>query len=623
MIFDSSNDAKEQVRQATDIVDLVGSYVEMRRQGRNWVARCPFHDDRRPSLNVNAERQTWRCWVCNIGGDCFEWVMQKERVDFRDALQILADRAGIVITRQQRGPDAEPGSPEDKPTLYNAMAWAEKQFRDCLLQSPEGAAARDYLLGRGITGESIERFRLGYSPDGWQWLLDRSRRSSFSHEVLDACGLVGRTQSGNFYDRFKGRVIFPIHDAQGRAIAFGGRVLPNENKDNMAKYVNSPETRLFTKSDNLYAFNLARDVVEKERAVVVVEGYTDVVIAHQCGVRNVVAVLGTAINQRHLRLLRRFANTIYLVLDGDAAGQRRTNEVLELFVAEAMDLRIMTLPEGLDPADFFLSRGAEEFRSLLGGAVDALEHRMRVSTHGINLAGDTHGANRALEEILATVARTPRDMNSMANILREHQIIARLAKMFSVDEEVLRQRANELRQRQQAAPARNLEPEPAPAQSLGPPISLRSLTPDEVELLEIVVAHPELAPMAFASWRADDLRSPPARLLFNSMKLLHDQGEPLDITHVLGELEDSRLKSLLVEIDEAARAKDALALEPADSRLKNLCQRVVSRREDRQRQETRTALELGKMDFQKEIETLKQLYEVEKHRRGLGPPTEG
>ncbi|MFO0903621.1 MAG: DNA primase [Pirellulales bacterium] len=620
MIFDSANDAKEQVRQATDIVDLVGSYVELRRQGRGFVARCPWHDDRRPSLNVNPDRQTWRCWVCNIGGDCFEWVMQKERVEFRDALQILADRAGITLVKQ-RGPEAKPGSPDDKATLYSAVAWAEQLFRECLLHSPQAAAARDYLAGRGITADSIDRFRLGYSPDSWTWLIEQAGRSrKFSTEVLEACGLVGRSQSGSEYDRFRGRVIFPIHDTQRRPIAFGGRVLPGSDREG-AKYVNSPETRLFTKSDNLYAFDLARDVVQKERSVVVVEGYTDVVLAHQSGVTNVVAVLGTAINQRHIRLLRRFAETIYLVLDGDVAGQRRTNEVLELFVAEAMDLRIMTLPEGQDPADFFLSQGAEAFRQMLGTAVDALEHRIRVSTHGVNLTVDTHRANQALEQIVATVARTPRDMNAAPNIMREHQILTRLARAFSVDEEVLRQRAKELRGQQAKSGTRPSEPEGPQVQ--GPPIMLRSLPPEEVELLEIAVVHPELAPMAFAAVRVDELKSPHARLLFNSMKLLHDQGEPLDFNHVLGELEDGRLKSLLVEIDESARAKDAVALEPAESRMKQLCERLAARRDERERRETRAALETGKLDFQKEIEALKKLFEDEKHRRGLGPPTEG
>lgn len=622
MFHGFSQEVKEQVRQATDIVDLVGSYLELRRLGRNFVARCPWHDDRRPSLNVNPVRQSWRCWVCNIGGDVFEFVMRKERVEFPEALRILADRAGIQLAKS--APTTAPGSPDDKATLYQAMAWAERLFAECLAKSAEGEAARQYLVERGISAASIERFRLGYSPDNWQWLFDRSRATSFQPEVLEACGLVGRSQTtGKPYDRFRGRLIFPIHDLQGRAIAFGGRVLPGMSGEQLAKYVNSPESRLFTKSDQLYALDLARDAVVKRRALVVVEGYTDVVLAHQCGVENVVAVLGTAINSRHLKQLQRFADTVYLVLDGDVAGQRRTNEVLELFVAEQMDLRILTLPDGMDPADFFLQRGADEFQALLGTAVDALEHRIRVSTQGLNRAVDTHRANRALDEIVTTIARAPRatGVPSADRVFREQQILVRLAREFSVDEALLRARVQELRTQQRPRPA--AEGPVAVPEAVLPPIPLRSLPADEVELLEIAVSSPELAASMFARVGTEDLTAAPVRLLFNSLKFLCEQGEPLDFNHVLTELDDARLKCLLVEIDEAARAKAEVTTMPADSRLDQLCTRLGARRLERQRREAQAALEQGKLGFHKEMETLQKLFVMEKDRRGLSAPTEG
>jgi DNA primase len=212
-------------------------------------------------------------------------------------------------------------------------------------------------------------------------------------------------RTGNYYDRFKGRVIFPIRDTQNRTIAFGGRILPKIADENAAKYVNSPETRLYTKSDTLYALDIVRSSITKSRQLTIVEGYTDVILCHQHGVNDVVACCGTALNDRHIRLLKRFADTVYLVLDGDAAGQSRTNDILELFVAAQMDLRILTLPEELDPAEFMEERGGEAFRNLLVGASDALEHKIRTATRGIDLARDTHRANLALEDILTTIAR--------------------------------------------------------------------------------------------------------------------------------------------------------------------------------------------------------------------------
>src|SRR4029079_14762972 len=257
--------------------------------------------------------------------------------------------------------------------------------------------------------------------------------TAFSPKVLEAVGLVGKSEkSGNYYDRFKGRVIFPIRDTQGRVVAFGGRILPSATDENAAKYVNSPETRLYTKSDTLYALDVVRNNVAKSRQLTVVEGYTDVILCHQHGVDDVVACCGTALNERHIRLLKRFADTVFLVLDGDAAGQNRTNDILELFVAAQMDLRILTLPEELDPAEFMEERGGKAFRELLTGAIDALEHKIRTAIRGIALARDTHRANLALEDILKTIAQGVSGVSMGTTGLRAQQLLARLGRPFSL-----------------------------------------------------------------------------------------------------------------------------------------------------------------------------------------------
>ncbi len=615
-------DEKERVRQATDIVDLIGGYLPLRRQGRIYVALCPWHDDSRPSLQVNPDRQSWKCWVCDLGGDVFSFFMKKEGVDFREALQMLAERAGVLLATAPQG-KAQPGSPEDKRTLYQAMQWAEEQFHRCLLQAPEAAPARSYVQERGLSPASVQRFRLGYAPDSWQWILERARSTSFSPAVLEAADLVRKSPtSGRPYDAFKGRLIFPIHDTQGRTIALGGRVLPGQAPEHAGKYINSRETRLFSKSDQLYGLDLARETVSKTREIVVVEGYTDVIVAHQVGVNHVVAVLGTALGPRHIRVLRRFVDKVILVLDGDEAGQRRTNEILELFVAEQVDLRILTLPDELDPCDFLLQRGAEPFREMLAGAVDALAHKLRVATRGINLTQDTHRANLALEEILATIAKAPRSLTATTTEtrLREQQLLARLAREFAVTEAVLRTRLNDLRRK----PTGGVTPVRPAAEALSKPAPrVRDLDPPEVELIEILLVHPELVAEAIREIEAGQLKSAAVRTMYHTFHSLHDADRTPDFGNVLTELEDANLKNILVELDERAHAKAEEAQDDALARLRGLIDHFRYELETKDRPQKLAALESKRLSEQEELTALQHLIAQERNRQGISAPTDG
>ncbi|OHB78452.1 MAG: DNA primase, partial [Planctomycetes bacterium RBG_16_64_12] len=467
MSFGSSSDTKEQVREAIDIVDLVGKYVQLRRQGRVYVGLCPWHDDTRPSLQVNPERQSFKCWVCDIGGDIFSFVMKMEGVEFREALAMLADRAGIPLRTTPPIRAASPGiagapaseavsaafpggdsAGERKRVLYRAMAWAETQYHDCLLQAPAAEPARKYLERRGITPESIRKFHLGFSPNEPDWLLRRVQGAESRAKVLETIGVLARSPEGGWYDRFRGRLLFPIRDTQDRPVGLGGRVLPESGLASRAKYINSPETPLFTKSDHLYGMDVARTALRKSRTALVMEGYTDCIVAHQHGFEDAVAVLGTALTERHVRILKRFVDRIVLVLDGDEAGRRRANEVLELFVAQNVDLRILTLPEGMDPAEFLAEHGAEAFGDLLATrSLDALEHAFRTETEGVDLDRDVHAASRALERLLAILARAPRlrPDSSHDDRFRQEKTLQRLAARFRVPEQDVRQRLIALR----------------------------------------------------------------------------------------------------------------------------------------------------------------------------------
>jgi DNA primase len=623
--FTSSFDAKEQIRQAIDIVDLAGQYLQLRREGRIYKALCPWHDDSRPSLQINPERQSFKCWVCNIGGDIFSFMMKIENVEFREALGMLAERAGIRVQgsgfRVQGSGDRESldrveslTDPNDKQTLYRAVAWAEEQYHRWLIQAPEAAVARGYLEERGLSSETIGKYRLGYGPPEWDRLLQLARAAGFHEKVLERAGLCKPRPNGpGHYDYFRGRVLFPIRDPQGRPVGFGGRILPQFAENNPAKYINSPETPLFSKSKLLYGLDTAREIIGKTHQAVVMEGYTDVLIARQFGVVNAVAVLGTAMGERHIQLLRRHAaDTITLVLDGDAAGQKRTNEILELFIAGQIDLRIATPPDGLDPCDFLLSRGSEPFQLLLDGAVDALEHAFSTATRGLDVRRDPHEANRALEKLLQTIAKAPRLLatTSSDHILREATMLGRLARMFELQEELLRRRLADLRRGQARPKLRGdnfVEIEPL------------ELSGWERELLELVLLNPESMPAMAETIRADSLAAAHLRLIYARCCQLAAAGIRPDFERLMLEFDDERIKCLLVDVEEQARLKSA---GDTSARLRDLLKWHQRKHDETTVQAQARALAEQTLGDDEGLRVFAQLIEQERHLRGISAPME-
>lgn len=607
----SSFDVKDRIRQAVDIVELARGYLDVRRQGRIYRAICPWHDDSRPSLQINAERQIFKCFVCDIGGDIFSFVMRMENVEFREALEILADRAGIALQPAGSTPG---GDGHGKREMFQAAAWAEAEFHRCLLFAPEAEAARNYLQARGISEESIRRFCLGYSPDEWDWLVKKAKASSHRLETLERVGLANRKQQGSgYYDRFRGRLLFSIRDPQGRAVAMGGRTLPGVGRADAAKYINSPETPLFSKSALLYALDTAKESTIRSREIIVVEGYTDCILARQNGIENVVAVLGTALTDRHVPLLKRFADRVILVLDGDEAGQRRANEILEIFVAQQMDLRILTLPDGLDPCDFIRRHGADEFRNRLSGAIDALEHKVRDVTKRLDPAAGDHQANAALEEILATIAkaRGSHSTSNAARAVRETQFLQRLARQFGISLDVLCRRLDDLRRRGSKPPsATAVENEPRRARN----------DVWERELLALLLCHPHLWKVADKSILPEWLREGHCRNIYELGCDSARNGRIPTFERLLLEFEDAETKQLLVELESSGAGESC---EQPEFILNELTASFRRRRENRRAEQDNSLFQQRTLNEKEELELLLKIHRREQDRHGLPAPADG
>jgi DNA primase len=643
--FSIDNDVKDRIRTAVDIIDLVGSYVQLRRQGANFVGLCPFHEDRRPSFNVNPNRQTWKCWVCDKGGDVFSFLMEKERITFPEAIQMLAERSGIALAPSGLGNRREASS-DYKKTLYEAMAWACSQYHQFLLKDPSSQMARAYLSDRGITAASIERYCIGYAPNSWSWLVDQGTAHGLKPEVLEAVGLLAKSEKGTRYDRFRGRVLFPIRDPQGRPIAVGGRVLPGAATD-QAKYVNCNETRLYHKSHQLYGLDIAKETIHKNRTAVVMEGYTDVIMANQYGITNAVAVCGTALGESHIQLLRRYCDSVVLLLDGDEAGQRRTNEILELFIAAQLDLRVATLPDNLDPCDFLIERGADAMQAVLARTVDALEHKLSLVCRGFDPLIDTHRSNAALEQMLDLLAKAPKSslLNNESARLRQEQILMRLSRQFGVESPSLRQRLERLREQVATRLRPRIETDRISSEGSQrvrdssktvdargvaivdvrvqePPRAYRfsEMSGVELELFEILVLHPELIPFALERFPMAALLSETARALWQTYMDLELAGYALDFGSIMSATEDLTLKNVLVSLEQEATQKTEVIKLDADQRLHGLCDRLARQDQMLQEQHKVRALESKDLAANEEMDLLQQVIEQARTRQGLLPP---
>ncbi len=392
----------DQVQAAADMVDLVGQYTQLRKAGANYSGRCPFHEERTPSFSVNPAEKLFYCFGCGAGGNVFGFVQQKENLDFAAAVEYLADRYGVALEYEESDARGE-AERRRRERLRSLLEQATNYYERVLHESPAAAPAREYLAGRRLGDEVGRRFRLGYSLPGWNSLHAAALAARYTDQELVDAGLVIPGKRGEPYDRFRGRIMFPLADDRGRTLGFGARTMGDEKP----KYLNSPETVLYHKSEALFGLDKARGSAAREDRVFVVEGYTDVLALVQCGIDNVVASMGTSLTEQQLRRLARVTRNLYLCFDADAAGIGAMSRALSLGRRLGLALHVVRIPEGLDPADYVLSAaGADGFRQLVGRAQTLLQFHVRLALDSNDLERP-EGRARAfarLKEVLAAAA---------------------------------------------------------------------------------------------------------------------------------------------------------------------------------------------------------------------------
>jgi DNA primase len=404
----------ERVRDAVDMAELVGTKTDLRRVGSRWTGLCPFHDERTPSLSVDPERGLYHCFGCGVGGDAIRFVQETEALDFPEAVEALADRYGVRLEREEDDPAAEQRR-RRRERLHALLERAAGYYSAYLWESREAERAREYLADRGFSESVTREFRVGYAPSAWDRMIVGAQRSGFSPEELVAAGLAQRGRGGAIYDRFRARIMFPLANARGRVLGFGARAMAEGRGP---KYLNTSENELYHKGRQLFGIDLARREAAKSGRIVVVEGYTDVLALHQAGIRESVAIMGTALTQEQLAELARSAPRVVLALDADRSGQEAMLRAARAAEDRRVDLRVAELPEGKDPADAVTHGELRSFEEHLDRAMGIVEFQVRRVLADADL--DTPaGRDRALEEARKLIAAVPERTASRDALVRE------------------------------------------------------------------------------------------------------------------------------------------------------------------------------------------------------------
>ncbi|QFT89884.1 DNA primase [Bacillus sp. THAF10] len=418
-----------QIRQSSDIVDVISEYVQLKKQGRNYFGLCPFHGESTPSFSVSPDKQIFHCFGCGAGGNAFNFIMDIEGISFVEAAQKLAKSANVALDIPEETKSTHDGKQSDIKWMMDAHALLHKFYHHLLLNTKEGQEAYDYVTGRGFTDEILKRFGVGYALNSWDFALKFLTKRGYSSQLMEKAGLlIEKEHTAEYYDRFRNRIMFPIHDHKGNVIAFSGRVLG----EGEPKYLNSPETALFNKSQILYNFHQARPHIRKQEQVLLFEGFADVIAADGAGFSNSVATMGTSLTEEHARILRRHVENVTICYDGDQAGMDAAYKAAALLIQQGCYVRIAMLPDKMDPDDYIRKKGADAFKQdIIGASVTFMSYKLKYLRKGRNMK-DEGERMRYVEDVL-------KEISMLSKAVERDHYLRQLSEEFSISLDALKE----------------------------------------------------------------------------------------------------------------------------------------------------------------------------------------
>ncbi len=459
-----SAETTDRIKQATDIVEVIGDFVSLKKRGSNYIACCPFHNEKSPSFNVNPARQIYKCFGCGQAGDAIKFVMDVEGIGYGEALRFLAQKYQIEIEEQQNTPE-EVNRQNERESLYIVLNFAQQYFHKILTENPDGQGiGLSYFRGRNLSNPTINEFGLGYSLDLWDGLYKEAMKRGYKQEILEKAGLITHKSDENkTYDRFRGRVMFPIHNVSGKVVGFGARILVNDKSQ--AKYLNSPETDVYHKSKILYGISHAKNAIRQADVCYMVEGYLDVISLHQAGIKNVVASSGTSLTEDQIRLVARFTQNITILYDGDAAGIKAALRGLDLVLEQGLNVSVVLLPNGEDPDSYVYKVGADGFREFIkNNSSDFISFKTEVLLKEAN--NDPFKRAEAIGEIVESISKIP-------DPIKRQIFTSRTASLMKIDEQTLISEGNRILRKQvqdKEKESKRTERNTKPVENIGNPL---------------------------------------------------------------------------------------------------------------------------------------------------------